>query len=506
MEIQDINERVKEQENYYNEITRLLTNIKKDSPSRHTPKYVEDRRNRLNDILRQATTIDVELQNQEILSTHKYITLNYFENYIKKKYNETVEVLRNIEERIQMLQELYEPKEEMQEAERDKKFEHSPKLFIQNFRISQLTKKLSQAKMAITEYKPTWHLQSLLQVIQKQWQEIENNHLELLMNENMNELNYFKNKLFDQTQQDYEITMELIQEKLFESQPTTTNVFPKSSGKLPQIKIPVFSGDYNTWSTFQDLFTKIIHEDHSISCTEKMQYLKSHVQGEAAKIIQYLPISESNYKTAWELLTKRFDDKRMIATKFIDKLIDLPTIKRANSAQLRDMHDTVRECLEALKNQGIDTTSWSPILIRLITRKWDVETNIKYEYQLEDSTKIQDLEQLMKFLEKRFKCLETSLALSTDTKNKQPLSQNKPAPQYEQRATECWYCKEKDHAIQQCPKFKSLDINERNNIVRNKEMCKRCLNHSSSKQCISVRYRNCEVCHRPGHHALLHRN
>lgn len=75
-------------------------------------------------------------------------------------------------------------------------------------------KELTQAKAAITEDKPIWHLQSMLQLIHKQWQEIEEKHLKLLITESTLDHCYFTEENFDATLYDYEITAELLLEKL----------------------------------------------------------------------------------------------------------------------------------------------------------------------------------------------------------------------------------------------------------------------------------------------------
>lgn len=140
MEIQEINKRVKEQEDNYNEIRQLLSNMKKDSVSRQTLQYLEDRKNRLNNILRKSEIIHKELEVQEVLSMHKYITLNYFDNYIRKTYIETIEHMDNIERRLQAARQLYEPNNDDDNDKKnetaEKNVEQSPKLRIQNFRMS----------------------------------------------------------------------------------------------------------------------------------------------------------------------------------------------------------------------------------------------------------------------------------------------------------------------------------------------------------------------------------
>lgn len=237
-----------------------------------------------------------------------------------------------------------------------------------------------------------------------------------------------------------------------------------------------------------------------------MQYLKTHVKGDAARLIRHLTISEVNYETAWKLLAQRYEDERIITTKFIDKLLDLPKMKKANAAQLRDMHYTVNECLKALKNQRIDTSSWGPLLLRIISRKWDEDTNVKYEDQLQNRNKIQSFDEMMTFMENRFKCLSSFDGSSLCDNNHQSNLQSSNKPKLNSEKINDVGIVKTMINIHDCPCFKALNVNDRYKTVVEKRMCKRCLNHDDQKVCISKVHKQCETCQRKGHHTLLHQS
>lgn len=509
MDIQEINTAIKSQEEDYNEIRRIITNIKKDSVSRRTQKYIDEKRQTLTTIFQRVQENHSKLEKQEMLSSHKYITTNYFGN-IQKQYNEGLAHLQNYEARLQLVQAIYEPEEQNTNEEEGR---GNPKTFIQMFRISQMSKRLIQAKESVTENKPIWHLQTTINNLQKRWQDIEETHIELLLEEDTSGHLYFKNKYFENTQIEFDTTMEMLEEKIHDSSSEKITL-TQSSGKLPRISIPTFTGSYDSWYTFHDLFKKIIHEDKNISLVEKMQYLKTNVKGDAAKIIRHLTISESNYETAWKLLTQRYEDERMISIKFIDKLLDLPKLNVANAAGLRDMHDTIKECLESLKHQGIDISTWDPILARLLARKWDQQTDSKYEDQLQHPNKLESFEEMLQFLEKRFKSLKSYDQQKITYNHLSNNSVNHTINKYRgtlipiaesSKSKHCWYCKSTEHNINKCPSFKTLNVTQRYKEVSDKEMCKRCLNHDKQIKCTSEFYTKCEICQHKGHNTLLHR-
>lgn len=65
---------------------------------------------------------------------------------------------------------------------------------------------------------------------------------------------------------------------------------------LPRMNIPIFSGVYDDWKNFYNLFVSGIHEDKLLKPTQKLQYLFSHVTGEAKDIIKNYAIEDQNYE------------------------------------------------------------------------------------------------------------------------------------------------------------------------------------------------------------------
>lgn len=81
-----------------------------------------------------------------------------------------------------------------------------------------------------------------------------------------------------------------------------------------KIEIPTFSSSYEHCTAFKDLFVETIHSNPSLSKTQRMQFLKSKMKGEAEKLIQHLSISSENYETAWEILNHRYSNKKLISS------------------------------------------------------------------------------------------------------------------------------------------------------------------------------------------------
>ncbi|KAJ8964162.1 hypothetical protein NQ314_005086, partial [Rhamnusium bicolor] len=71
---------------------------------------------------------------------------------------------------------------------------------------------------------------------------------------------------------------------------------------LPQINLPTFVGNYDTWLEFRDTFESLIHFNTTIRDIQKLHYLRASLDGSAKQVIHSLEFSEKNYKVAWDLL------------------------------------------------------------------------------------------------------------------------------------------------------------------------------------------------------------
>lgn len=82
--------------------------------------------------------------------------------------------------------------------------------------------------------------------------------------------------------------------------------------RLPKIQIPTFSGDYNVWRSFYDLFVFSVHNNNKLCRVQKLHYLKTSLSDEASQLIQHLQLCNENYEPAWELLVQRYENKKVL--------------------------------------------------------------------------------------------------------------------------------------------------------------------------------------------------
>lgn len=242
-----------------------------------------------------------------------------------------------------------------------------------------------------------WEFEDVLKSLQARWSAIDKLHWEIEIE--LDEENEVYNNMYDK----YEIKFNNLKKAL------NTKMWSVAHRErsTPQIEIPNFNGNYNQWVSFRDLFTEVIHNNPSLSNGQKMQYLKGKVRGEAEKLIQHLQISTDNYMGCWNILTHRYDNKKLIFSSHMNILLGLPNIQQQSLQQIKRMHDTTLECLNAIKNLGVDITTWDPLIVHILGQKLDTETYTDYIESLKNSKELPILEDFLGFLETKFTSLET---------------------------------------------------------------------------------------------------
>ena len=101
-----------------------------------------------------------------------------------------------------------------------------------------------------------------------------------------------------------------------------------------------FNGDPTQWTPFWESFESTIHTNANLADIDKFKYLQRSLTGEAAQTITGLPLSNENYKTAVELLNKRFGNRQIIVSRHIECLMALPKITKEQDLRgMRQLYD-----------------------------------------------------------------------------------------------------------------------------------------------------------------------
>lgn len=287
--------------------------------------------------------------------------------------------------------------------------------------------------------------------------------------------------------------------------------------KLPVIKIPNFDGTYYKWLEFKETYSSLIHENTQIKDIHKFHYLNSYLEGEAARVVSNLEVSEANYSKAWDLLHKRYDNKRQLINNHLKSLFSLETTRETDKS-LRFIIDHVTKNLRALATLDLPTDKWDVLIIHFISPKLDNNTYIKWEEHRNSLPEIPTLESFFEFLKSRADVLETihrnklekpQLKTNNSFSNSLQKTQSRamtvmsnckelPSPK---SVNQCLVCKG-EHRLYQCSSFKTKTPEERSAMVKSLHLCPNCLRkdhtlrHCRLPGC-------CKYCHKR-HNSLIH--
>ncbi|KAF8786764.1 hypothetical protein HNY73_008437 [Argiope bruennichi] len=189
-----------------------------------------------------------------------------------------------------------------------------------------------------------------------------------------------------------------------------------SNFRLPKLTIPVFSGKFEDWMNFKDLFVSTVHSQLSLSNSQKFQYLKGLLSDEPASLIKHIPLSNDSYEEAWGKLMDRYDKKKKIINALIKTFLEQKGISQANSTNLRNIVDTSDEVLRGLKSLGEEASSRDPWLIHLLLQKLDPETRRLWSVKTSE-IEFPTWEEFLEFLNTRCSSLELMVTSQIPVEN-----------------------------------------------------------------------------------------
>ncbi|XP_047993529.1 uncharacterized protein LOC125231965 [Leguminivora glycinivorella] len=103
---------------------------------------------------------------------------------------------------------------------------------------------------------------------------------------------------------------------------------------LPKINLPRFEGGYQDWLAFRDTYLSLIHNNESINTINKFHYLRASLKGSAALIIQSLDLTCDNYSIAWQLLSERYDNQKLLVANHVNALFNVEPVRQESSQDI----------------------------------------------------------------------------------------------------------------------------------------------------------------------------
>ena len=166
--------------------------------------------------------------------------------------------------------------------------------------------------------------------------------------------------------------------------------------KLPKLSLPIFTGNILEWQIFGDSFESSVHHNDSLSGIQRFSYLRSLLQGDAARVIEGFPLTHINYIQAVELLMERFVQDHQIVYSYMQGLLELPC-PTSTIVSLRTFQEKMESYIRGLQSLGQGQESFGNLLVSVILGKLpaDVKRNITRDHG-NNKWQLQDLRQALK--------------------------------------------------------------------------------------------------------------
>ncbi|KMQ83791.1 hypothetical protein RF55_19087, partial [Lasius niger] len=348
-------------------------------------------------------------------------------------------------------------------------------------------------------------------IIDQLWNKLEAQHelIRASYKEKYNESEYATSDFFDNAENTYVLQRSLLAEyaerfKIASAaappREPHSDQAPKTS--LPRIKLQQFSGAYEDWPAFRDLFLSVIGENTAISNVERLHYLRSCLQGPAEKLIRSLAVTGDNYNRAWSLLSKHYENKKELIRSNFAAFTAVTKMKGETAEELSRIHQAVTTAVSAQESIGRPIHSNGMDLFNhLVVELFDPRTRLEWESSTSDSSDPPSHDTLMNFIAKR--TLTLNAARPKNTAKVSGDSSRSAKAHFTKRgfdSSQCALCKEK-HSIMVCRDFKAKPGNERKAVIEKSGLCYNCFGNHPVAKCQSSK--NCSTC-KARHHTMIH--
>ena len=256
---------------------------------------------------------------------------------------------------------------------------------------------------------------------------------------------------------------------------TNVNVVTKNKpGRLPEVKLATFKGNFGEWETFWSSFRTNVDVRDDLERSTKFIYLAQSLEGEPKEMISGLAITNDNYNIAICILRDRYDNASKQTNILLQRFHTLPTPKH-NPKDLRTFLTEYRKVKTQL-SRVLDFQQSELVIKSILVRKLTFQTFDKIcdIYVTHDFT-LKQMETGIQHIVDKLEQAALALGEKANVKqvgvNSQPT--NHQAKQSNQKANQrCSYCSG-DHYSHECTKYKT--VNSRKDRVMSLKLCYNCL-------------------------------
>lgn len=293
--------------------------------------------------------------------------------------------------------------------------------------------------------------------------------------------------------------------------------------QLPKLQLSKFSGEIEEYREFMDMFLVTIDRNKRLEDVEKLMYLKTYVEGDAAKLLAGLARTDANYAIAMELLDINYGNEEVLINNHVSKLINLDKQDEKDKSSLRILFNKVTKHVRELESLNITSEMYSVFLVPIVLSK--LAEDIRKTWARE---KEKGIEMLLKLIQSEVETIEASDRIQQafkveDSKYQKEPSYSKSSKPWDKsyskqsipaahalsiqtRKPFCIFCPGKeDHYADECSKAEKMTQKDVKSILMKENACLCCLKKGHRiVDCRQRRWLKCKKCSATSHHTLLH--
>ena len=278
--------------------------------------------------------------------------------------------------------------------------------------------------------------------------------------------------------------------------------------QLPQVELIKFSGDPTEYVHFLRSFEARV-EVNTSDPNSRLFFLQQALDGDAKELVSgCVYMGEDGYSEALRLLKEQYGQPHIICNAFMHRFQNQPSIKSDDPRSIKRMYLLAQRCLLAMQHMSdLSVLDFPANLQSIVTKlppylrnKWrDFASKQQRRLQFHDMVEFLRQASLSAndplfsnealFGSQKKKNEKTCFTTSTETEKSHKL--------------ECFLCRG-NHFISACPDFKKKRFEEKQDLVRAKKLCFRCLNYGHQAKKCKKSY-VCTIC-RGNHMNVMHRS
>ena len=285
---------------------------------------------------------------------------------------------------------------------------------------------------------------------------------------------------------------------------SSSNVIKMKPGRLPEVKLVVFKGDFEEWENFWSSFRANVDARDDLENATKFIYLAQSLEGEPKEMISGLARTEENYAVALYILRKRYANESKQTNVLMQRFHAMSTPKH-NSKDLRVFLTEYRKIKHQL-SRIVDFQANELVIKSVVVRKLPFQTfdRICDIYVTHDFT-LDQLETGIQHIVDKLEQATLALAEGSVVKPVGVETQSRDLPSRQSRNNtnqKCSYCSG-EHPAHKCSKYRT--IQSRKDRLVKLRLCYCCLSPGhSSKMCHSSK--TCRSCGGAHHSSLCYKS